>query len=603
MYKAAFARHHGKDASSPLAQAHSFQVMAIARNGGLTYVSDKWIPPHVIRKEDSNLSVTAILRNFLEHSGPVTKYEVMERYGLSSESAQIYLQSLEEEGLVSQGSFVGAKDSPQWCWKKNLEELHRRSLRSLREQVKPLTPDRYADFMVKWQHIHPDTRLKGKYGAYKAIKQLQGWEEHITCWERYFLSSRVSDYNPEYLDELIRDERVSFGRFSPLPDHVLYTLPRRGVIQLYCKEDSTFVVNARIEEEYYEDVREECEDIIDVLKIWPSLSFEGIVTGTLRDRNRLARALLQLFQLGVLENDSYDVVRESIVISGMSAAWDLTHTPEEVSSDVIYKNIQSKRIRVNKGKWALVERPRSDPSENTLLDQVRQIFVRYGIITRDILKVNREIVTPQEFFQAARILLLRGEIREGRFIEGVEGIQYALPEAVEFLREMEPDTTFVVMAVRDPANLYGKLFPITDADGNTIKHTMTVGKHIVLQGGVSKAIVTSKNYPGRYFNIEMSILYNLTKEETVVLLEKVIEYAKYSAVQKRFKAVRFVSFNEQPPEDSGVDRILEAFGFSRERNGYILPMKKALKGCDVATLEVPDIFEKLKVSEPEIVAV
>ncbi len=600
MYKAAFARHHTHDTHT--VRMHAFTTAAILKDGILQYVTEEWIPSELMREGDHRVAQGSIIRNFLEHHGPITKYELMERYGLASETVQQHLHLLEEEGLVSQGSFVGTKDTPQWCWKKNLEELHRRSLRSLREYAKPLSPEKYVDFMIKWQHIHPDTTLKGKEGVYSAIKQLQGMEEHITCWERYFLASRVTDYKAEFLDQLIKEKRISFGRFNCLPEYEVYTLPNRGIIQLYCREDSHYIVNAHVQKEYFEDLKEECEEIIDVLKIWPSLSFEGLVTGTLKNRKRLARAILRLFQLGVLENNSYDSVRESIIISGMSAAYDLTHSPENVNDDTICKNILSRRIRVDKGKWGLVERP--SENEQVLLNKVRQLFARYGVITSNLLKVNKEGITPHEFIQVCRTLLLRGEIREGQFIEGIEGIQYATPDAVAFLRAMDEDDAIVVLTMKDPANLYGKLLPVTDAHGNVIKHAVTVAKHVVIQRGVVIAVVTSKNYPGRYFNIEMNILYDFPKETLVDMLEKVIEYGKCSAVQKRFKAVRFVSFNEEDVTNSDVCKILEAFGFSNEKNGLVLPIRRALKDFDVNTLDIPEVFEGfITEPTPEIVAV
>jgi ATP-dependent Lhr-like helicase len=600
LYKAAFVRYHTKEVGSLTAKAlHTFEMVALLKNGELQYVTEQWVPHELHSKQDRTPAQIAIVATFLEHRGPVTKYEIMERYGLPSDVITSIVQHLEEEGLVSEGSFVGVKDSPQWCWKKNLEELHRRSLRSLREHVKPVSPEKYADFMVKWQHLHPETRLRGKDGVFKVIKQLQTWEEHITCWERFFLAARVTDYRPAFLDELISEGTVSFGRFNPLPKHVLYSLPQRGVIQLYCKEDAHIVVSGTVQEEYFEDVVKECEEIIDVLKIWPSLSFEGIVTGTQMDERRVLRALLQLFQLGIVENNSYDSVRESSIISGMSAAWDLTHTPEDVPGDVIYKNVLRRRIRVGKGKWSLVERT----GERQLLEQVRQIFRRYGIVTRDLVKMNREGVTPQEFVQACRILMLRGEIREGRFVEGVESIQYATPGAVEFLRNITRDHEYVVLNMKDPANLYGKLFPITDGKGNVIKHAVTVANHVVLKGGTVIAVVTSKNYPGRYFNVDMSILHTLPQEDMVNVLEKVVAYGKLSGVQTRFKAIRVTTINGKPVVGSGVDKILEACGFTYKRNDLVLPMKRALQTVDVGALDIPRVFEPIDTSEPEIIAV
>ncbi|HUE30475.1 MAG TPA: ATP-dependent DNA helicase, partial [Verrucomicrobiae bacterium] len=63
---------------------------------------------------------------------------------------------------------------------------------------------------------------------------------------------------------------------------------------------------------------------------------------------------------------------------------------------------------------------------------------------------------------ALRTLEARGEIRGGRFVAGLVGEQFALPEAVEALRAVrrraeEPET--VVVAAADPLNLVGVLVP------------------------------------------------------------------------------------------------------------------------------------------------
>jgi len=56
----------------------------------------------------------------------------------------------------------------------------------------------------------------------------------------------------------------------------------------------------------------------------------------------------------------------------------------------------------------------------------------------------------------------RGEIRGGRFVSGLIGEQFALPEAVEALRAVrrQPDDgAIVLIASADPLNLVGILTP------------------------------------------------------------------------------------------------------------------------------------------------
>jgi hypothetical protein len=300
------------------------------------------------------------------------------------------------------------------------------------------------------------------------------------------------------------------------------------------------------------------------------------------------RAILRLFGLGIIENDSYDSVRDCKAISGLSAAWDPSGIPGEVPDEQICRNIQDKGLAPEKGKWSLVERP---PAANNLLDRVRQLFNRYGIITRDLIKNTREAVTLPQFLEASRVLLLRGEIRQGRFFNGL-GIQYATAEAVEFLRNMERDDTFVIVNMRDPASLYGRLLTITDTDGSPVKHAVAISKHIVLQGGVVVVLLTMKNYPERSVNIEISLLRDFQRAELVDMLVAVIMYAKQGSVQSRYREVRVISFNDQPISDTNIGVILEALGFKREKNIYSIKIKRALKDFNLESPSIPSFFPR-----------
>jgi ATP-dependent Lhr-like helicase len=60
-----------------------------------------------------------------------------------------------------------------------------------------------------------------------------------------------------------------------------------------------------------------------------------------------------------------------------------------------------------------------------------------------------------------RRLEARGEIRGGRFVAGVAGEQYALPDIVARLRTTadEPEEMPLVLAATDPLNLSGRIIP------------------------------------------------------------------------------------------------------------------------------------------------
>jgi ATP-dependent helicase Lhr and Lhr-like helicase len=61
----------------------------------------------------------------------------------------------------------------------------------------------------------------------------------------------------------------------------------------------------------------------------------------------------------------------------------------------------------------------------------------------------------RDVYYELKRLEYRGEVRRGYFVRGLAGAQFALPDAVEMLREAAtPEPALVVMAADDPANPY-----------------------------------------------------------------------------------------------------------------------------------------------------
>ena len=79
--------------------------------------------------------------------------------------------------------------------------------------------------------------------------------------------------------------------------------------------------------------------------------------------------------------------------------------------------------------------------------------------------LEREAAWLPSWRELARVyqrLEARGEIRGGRFITGIPGEQFALPEAVAALRQARrrsADGKWLAIAATDPANLLGTLLP------------------------------------------------------------------------------------------------------------------------------------------------
>jgi len=94
---------------------------------------------------------------------------------------------------------------------------------------------------------------------------------------------------------------------------------------------------------------------------------------------------------------------------------------------------------------------------------VHTLLRRYGVVFWRLLEREAQWLPPwRDLLRALRRLEARGDIRGGRFVAGVTGEQFALPEAVTMLREVrrEPLTgNFVSISGADPLNLVGVITP------------------------------------------------------------------------------------------------------------------------------------------------
>ena len=105
----------------------------------------------------------------------------------------------------------------EWCERRLLQRIHKRTLAGLRKQIEPVTPAVYMQWLLRWQHVAPQAQLSGEQGVLEAMRQLEGFEAPAIEWERTLLPQRVAGYDPRWLDSLCMEGVVGWGRISPHP--------------------------------------------------------------------------------------------------------------------------------------------------------------------------------------------------------------------------------------------------------------------------------------------------------------------------------------------------------------------------------------------------
>jgi ATP-dependent helicase Lhr and Lhr-like helicase len=111
------------------------------------------------------------------------------------------------------------------------------------------------------------------------------------------------------------------------------------------------------------------------------------------------------------------------------------------------------------GRWTAVRSGSTTLAREAAIDVQAWTFLRrYGIVFRRLLGREANAAPWRELVRIYRRLEARGEIRGGRFVSGMSGEQFALPEAIERLREVRrsrPDGQLVTISSADPLNLVG----------------------------------------------------------------------------------------------------------------------------------------------------
>ena len=100
---------------------------------------------------------------------------------------------------------------------------------------------------------------------------------------------------------------------------------------------------------------------------------------------------------------------------------------------------------------------------NPLEHIARVLLRRYGVVFWRLLEREADWLPPwRELLRVYHRLEARGEIRGGRFVTGISGEQFALPEAVGLLREVRRRPAageLIRVSGSDPLNLLGTLLP------------------------------------------------------------------------------------------------------------------------------------------------
>jgi ATP-dependent Lhr-like helicase len=135
------------------------------------------------------------------------------------------------------------------------------------------------------------------------------------------------------------------------------------------------------------------------------------------------------------------------------------------------------------GRWSLVSDVVGEPESDAVwaASWTDQLLERYGVVTRAAALADSVPGGLTSLYPVLSHMEEMGRIRRGYFVEGMGGLQFAMPGAIDRLRAAERVEGITVLAAADPANPYGTIVPWPETSAG--RAARTAGAYVVLHDG------------------------------------------------------------------------------------------------------------------------
>ena len=423
-------------------------------------------------------AIRELLRGRMEIAGPITAGALGDSLGVLEGEADAALAALEGDGVVLRGRFVQSSavraqssavraQSPviEWCDRRLLARIHRYTLNRLRAEIEPVNTADLMRFLLAWQRVEPEERAGGLAGLAGVIEQLEGYEAAAGAWETDILGARCEEYDPSLLDMLTLTGRVAWGRLSApngTPGEgdggAAGSRPIRSTpVSIFLREHADLWLTLAPERSR-DRLSSNARSVLEVLDRRGASFFAELVAGSGILPTQVEQALAELAAVGLVTSDSFAGLRALLVPSARRKT--IPGAPRRQRT--VGWDIGSAGRWSHTGERLTVRGERDEPSAADIEAYARILLRRYGIVFNRLLTRESVSVPWRELLRVYRRLEARGELRGGRFVAGVTGEQFALPEAVARLRAVRRAPKrgqLLSLSAADPLNLLGIVGP------------------------------------------------------------------------------------------------------------------------------------------------
>jgi ATP-dependent Lhr-like helicase len=483
--------------------------------------------PYASAPVERDDAVLEIVRGRLQALGPVTAAQLGAPWNVPAAEIERALLGLEQEGFVLRGEFTAAESNDEradsrtalldendeegddydcvdessaeivadseprmkeWCERSLLARIHRYTINRLRREIEPVTTQDFLRFLFGWQHVAEDARKEGSEALAGLLADLEGFEAPAGAWETEILPARLADYRPNWLDDLCLSGRAGWARLSrpkgldagakragPVRTTPIALLNRRN--QALWASLANAAAGAEGAANETPEFGSRAARAFEFLGAQGASFFDEIVDGAHLLPAEAEEALAELVALGRVVSDSYAGIRALLLPQEKRKSFSGAKRRHRTALFGIQ----------DAGRWSLVRSGNVD-ADSAVEHIARVLLRRYGVIFWRMLAREASWLPPwRDLLRVLRRLEARGEIRGGRFVAGISGEQFALPDALAALREIRRkphDEDLIGISGVDPLNLVGILTP-------DVKIPALTGNRILYRDGMPVAALVA----------------------------------------------------------------------------------------------------------------
>lgn len=518
--------------------------------------------------ERSTEPLAEVVRRYARTHGPFTVFALARRYALQTAIIEPVLHALHAQGKLAEGEFRPRGSHREWCDPEVLRQIRRKSLARLRREVEPVEQRSFVRFLTRWQGV--TSPRAGLDALLDAIEALQGAVLVASDLEREILPARIAGYQPADFDALLAAGEVVWVGAEPIGD-------RDGRIALYLA-DSLPRLLAPIEPNNAKPLSEAAANILKLLKA-SGASFFAQIHASLGGGypGETLAALWELAWAGLITNDTLHPIRTLLRPAderrdhkaGMGVA---PGSPE------FLRRLRSRSAAGGPahGRWSLLgQRIAATPTAaEWSANLAQQLLVRHGVVMRDTVIAENVQGGYNTIYPALRTMEESGWIRRGMFVTGLGAAQFAMPAAVDLLRNLrsEPESPeTLALAATDPANPYGSILPWPRGEASD-REPANSGHHSMARTGGATVILTNGQLAAflRRRNPSIQVLLPETEPERTRFAQELAKKLAELAIRRqgRRSGLLIGEINGSPARDHFLARFLEDAGFADTTLGF-----------------------------------